>query len=433
MDEIPISKKYADESSLESSDTTIVEQPQVSKNPKNLDAIAASDNATFVGYRPPKPKPLYAFILKHWVRLTVGGIALVVGAVSAGIIMASSREKDVQLAAPTPNRAELVVPQAESVEDEKPTKSDTIAAQYSFDKSGKMFKLVSDGEIWLERSEAEWMKYTTADEWLFFAANKTPSGTNPDSGVIKVGIEAFNFKTKLYVTLGELDPPPFTSLQTPMSVQNGYLYISLSGQRLGGVTYRCKLDREKACAKPELYYNQPGTIHAINGTEAYVLETTADGESYSYKLKRLALESRQVTELKKGAANKEVGEKVVGFSNDGLVWIAQSISSSPSAATTAVQLERLTAYDSSGDQKFVLTPESFPLVEPYFTVSNDLKSHEILLVSGDRQVVFDMNKKEFGSIQKRSTSEQPFGLPEFLESAGETFRLPSLFSMKEVL
>ena len=417
---------FSDDSSLESDETVVTEQPE---HPDSGPA-AQQEDLHFVGYEPPKPKPWKVFVLKHKVVLLLAFIFVVVSIVTGAIFMASTKAKEAKIVEQphTENGSKVIA--AEVVEEtvEEDTKSPIGSSAYSLLKSEKMYKMVSDGEIWLERSESEWINYKVWNGWLFFLSNKTPSGTDAGVGITKIGIDAFNFKTKQYVELGDVTPPSQASFKEPITEQEGYLYMAIHSGSSGGVTYRCKLDAEKACSAPELFYDGAGSVHAIDDQNAFLLEQTF-GETTSLRvLKQLNLSTKQATQIY--ASNSEGGavERFGAFSSDGFAWLARTVKDVNSADGTMI--ERLFAVDIHGDQKFVLTPESFPIIDAKIIDAPDRKAHEIMFANSDQDVVFDVNKKEFGPIAKRSVGEERQAIP---SKIGQILILPSLYSIKQVL
>lgn len=428
---MPAQPQFSDDSSLEVDDTQVTERPvEAIVSPQD----APVENQTFVGYQPPKPKTWQTFAKKHSIKIILGVFVVGVVALSGSIYVASSRPKEVSLATPDQNSQVVGTQKTSDIEEEKDTKPDITLSSYSLAEGGKMYKLVSDGEIWLERADIEWMRFASSRNWLYFTSKKTPAGVDPSSGITKIGIEAFNYKSKEYVSLGELDPPQSTSLMSPMKVQNGYLYISFSGQGTQGAVYRCQLTEEKACGALELFYDSFGEVFVINDEEAYILSASENNGIYEYSLKRLAIASKQVTDLKQGSLERGAGEYVAGFSKDGFAWIAQTSQLSGAAKNISGEVVRLTAYDSTGNQKFVITPDSFPLAQAGLVLhTNSTRLNEILFANDEQQVVFNMDKKEFEPIERRQSMEQGDTLSDFLDRAEESLQLPSLFSIKEIL
>ncbi len=421
----------ADDSSLESDETVVTEQPEKPEKPEQPDpsAVAQQENLHFVGYEPPKPKAWKVFILRHKVRLSLAVIFVVVSAVTGAIFMASTKAKEVKIVEQSQAGNDSKVIAAEvAKETEEATKSPIGGSAYSLMKSETMYKMVSDGEIWLERSESEWINYEVWNGWLFFLSNKTPSGTDASVGVTKIGIDAFNFKTKQYVELGDVTPPSLANLKEPFTEQDGYLYVPIYSGASGGVTYRCKLDAEKACSAPELFYDGTGSVHVIDDQNAFLLEQSF-GETTSLRaLKRLTMSTKQATQIYTSSSEGGAVEQFGAYSSDGYAWLARTVKDVHSVSGTTI--ERLFAVDIQGDQKFVLTPESFPIVDAKIVDAPGGKAHEIMFVNSDQEVVFDVNKKEFGPIAKRDVSEGQQAVPSKIE---RIITLPSLYSIKQVL
>ena len=421
-------QQYSDEASLEASETVITEKPV-----QIVSSIEPpQENRTFVGYQPPKPGKLQKFVKNHAVKLIVGAFAVVVLSISGTIYLASSHKKEISLAAPAQNANQVAVPKTELKDEQKDIKPAEIQASYSLKPGDKMFKLVSDGEIWLERSESEWMNYVTADNWLYFTVNRPQVG-DESSVVAKLGLVAFNFKSKQYISLGDVDKPSGLTLEMPMVVRAGYLYVPLTQNKTGGKSYRCKLDVDKACGSIDLFYDQSGALHILGDQEAISVDTATSGELYTYSLKKFTFSSKQLAEFRSGSMTKGIGEYVAAFSDDGLTWIVKSDVSRSGAEDAQAVVEQLTAVDSSGAQKFMITQDSLPLIDASLAFSDVSKPYEILFTNAQKQVVFDVNKKEFGATAKKTAAAPSETASDFLDRAEESLHLPSLFSIKEIL
>ena len=421
-------KQAADDSSLESNETVIVQRPNAASPEIQTTTV---DNSTFVGYQPPKPPAWQRFLSVHKVKLLVGCITVLVVSISGSMYVASSRAKEVNLAAPAAQPVDPIVAKVSPKVEAETTKPDSFSAAYSLQSGQKMYKLVSDGEIWLERSESEWLHYATSEGWLYFLARATAAGSTDAATTSKVSLAAFNFKTKEYVSLGDMQPPPQATFASAMKVEAGYVYIPFTAAGSSGTLYRCKIDAQKACTDLELFYDQPGGLQILNDAEAYVLDSTTQGELYTYSLKRLDLRSKQSADIRSGSMTKGVGEYVAAFSDAGLVWIVTTRQSDVEGDAASAVIEKLTAYDISGAQKFLVTPDAFPLSNPSFSFSDTVGSQQILFTNAQQQVMFDANTKEFGAVTKKTT--QNTTISDFLDRAEEALHLPSLFSIKEIL
>lgn len=425
---------FAEDSSLESDETVVTElpeQPEKPEQPEQPDpsAVAQQENLHFVGYEPPKPKAWKVFILRHKVKLSLAVIFVVVSVVTGAIFMASTKAKEAKIVEQSKAGNDSKVIAAEVTEvTEDATKSPIGGSAYSLTKSETMYKMVSDGEIWLERSESEWINYEVWNGWLFFLSNKTPSGTDASVGVTKIGIDAFNFKTKQYVEVGDVTPPSQASLKEPITEQEGYLYMPIYSGASGGVMYRCKLDVEKACSAPELFYDGAGSVHTIDEQNAFLLEQNFGETTSLRKLKRLTLSTKQAAQIYTSSSEGGAVEQFGAFSSDGYAWLARTVKDVNSVGGTMI--ERLFAVDIQGDQKFVLTPESFPIVDAKIVDVPGRKAHEIMFANSDQEVVFDVNKKEFGPIAKRNVSEEQQAASSKIE---RIITLPSLYGIKQVL